>query len=392
MRNEANEATTGGMNSAIELVRLERTPRNVRRFLQVSYGMYRNDPHWVAPLQMDLEKVFSEENPFFEHAQMDLWVARCAGRDVGRIAAIEDRLFNERQEVPAAFFGFYEALEAPEISQALFATVFHWARARRFTRVLGPMNPSGNDECGLLVKGHGADPVFMMPYNPEFYADRIEAAGFRKAKDLLAFHIDLAHSPTNRLARVADRLQKRRGDVTFRPIRRRTLRADLVKVKEVYNDAWEENWGFAPMTDGEIDFMAERLKLLLLEGLVWLAETPAEPVGFLLALPDFNQAIKPLRGRLWTPALLRFLPYLLGWKRPSTVRVLVLGVKERFRNRGIEAAMLAEGLKTGARVGFKDCEASWVLEDNEKVVRVIELFGGTPYKVYRIYETRLEPS
>jgi GNAT superfamily N-acetyltransferase len=379
------------MNAAMEVVQLGRTRRDVRRFLEVSYQIYSDDPHWVAPLLFDLEKVFTKGNPFFEHAVMDLWVATRAGRDVGRIAAIEDRLFNERQPARTAFFGFYEALEAPEISEALFATVFQWARARGFTRVLGPMNPSSNDECGLLVKGHGRDPVFMMPYNPEYYAARVEASGFRKAKDLLAFHIDLAHSPTSRLARVGARLQKRQSEVTLRPIRRRTLRADLAKVKEVYNDAWEENWGFAPMTDGEIDFMADRLKLMLLEGLVWLAETPTEPVGFLLALPDFNQAMKPLRGRLLTPALFRFLPYLFGWKRPSTVRVVVLGVKERFRNRGIEAAMLAEGLKTGARAGFKDCEASWVLEENEKVRRVIELFGGTPYKVYRLYETQLEP-
>lgn len=382
------------MNSSsnLELNRLGRTPREVRRFLQVSYEVYRNDAHWVAPLMMDLEKVFTNANPFFEHATMDMWVATRDGRDVGRIAAIEDRLFNERQEVRAVFFGFYEALEDPQISEALFRRVMEWARARGFTRVLGPMNPSSNDECGLLVKGYAAEPVFMMPYNPEYYATRVEAAGFRKAKDLLAFHIDLAFSPTDRLARVADRLQKRRGEVTFRPIRRRTLRSDLAKVKEVYNDAWEDNWGFAPMTDGEIDFMAERLKLLLLEGLVWLAETPAEPVGFLLALPDFNQAIKPLRGRLWTLALFRFLPYLLGWKRPSRVRVLVLGVKERFRNRGIEAAMLAEGLKTGAQAGFTECEASWVLEENEKVRRVIELFGGSPYRVYRLYETHLNPA
>jgi GNAT superfamily N-acetyltransferase len=382
----------GEEKAEVELVRLGRTRREVRRFLAVSDAVYRDDPHWVAPLVMDLEKVFTDQNPFFEHAEMELWVATRAGRDVGRIAAIEDRLYNQRQEVPAAFFGFYEALPAPEISQALFHAVFQWARARGFTRVLGPMNPSSNDECGLLVKGYGCPPVFMMPYNPESYVAQVEAAGFRKAKDLLAFHIDLANSPTRRLARVGERLQKRQGDVTCRPIRRRTLNADLAKVKEVYNEAWEENWGFAPMTDGEIDFMADRLKMVLLEGLVWLAETPAEPVGFLLALPDFNQALKPLRGRLLSSGLFRFLPYLAGWKRPSTVRVVVLGVKERFRNRGIEAAMLAEGLKTGARVGFKDCEASWVLEENEKVRRVIELFGGTAYKTYRLYERRLDPS
>jgi GNAT superfamily N-acetyltransferase len=379
------------MSGGTQLLPIGRTRREVRRFLEVSYAIYRNDPHWVAPLMIDLEKVFTHRNPFFEHADIALWIATRHGRDVGRIAAVEDRLFNQRQAVPAAFFGFFEAIEEPDVASALFHTVFNWAHARRLPRVLGPMNPSSNDECGLLVQGHGRPPVFMMPYNPPYYADRVEAAGFRKAKDLLAFHIDLARSPIDRLARVAERFHKRNGGVSFRPIRRRTLRADLAKVKEVYNDAWEDNWGFAPMTDGEIDFMADRLKPLLLEGLVWLAETTSEPVGFLLAIPDFNQAMGPLRGRVLTLAIFRFLPYLAGWKRPSTVRVIVLGVKERFRNRGIEAAMLAEGLKTGARVGFKDCEASWVLEDNHKVRRVIELFGGTPYKTYRLYESSTDP-
>jgi GNAT superfamily N-acetyltransferase len=292
--------------------------------------------------------------------------------------------------MPTAFFGFYEALEPAVISEILFGAVLDWARERGLTRVLGPMNPSSNDECGLLVQGYDRSPVFMMPYNPPYYAERVEGMGFRKAKDLLAFSIDLGQTPIERLGRVAERLRKRQGGVTLRPVRRRTLRADLDRVKEVYNEAWEDNWGFVPMTGPEIDFMAERLKPMLLEGLVWLAETEEEPVGFLLAFPDFNEALKPLRGRLITPGIVRFLPYLLRWKTPSTVRVVVLGVKERFRNRGIEAAMLAEGLKTGARVGFKDCEASWVLEENVKVRRVIELFGGRPYKVYRLYERGTE--
>lgn len=374
------------MSASIRVEPLSRAPRDVARFLNVAYGIYREDSNWVAPLLMDLKKVFLDRNPFFEHASMQLWVAVREGRDVGRIAAIEDRSFNLRQPISSAYFGFFESIESVEVSDALFRAATRWATERGHVRLLGPMNPSSNDECGLLVEGFDREPVFMMPYNPRYYLDLVTRAGFQKSKDLIAFDIDLRQTPMQRLERVAARYAKRQSDIRFRPVRRKTLRADLAKVKEIYNEAWDDNWGFVPMTDGEIDFMAERLKPMLAEGLVWLAETEREPVGFLLAMPDFNESLKPLRGRLLSPGLFRFLPYLLRWKTPATVRVVVLGVKEGYRNRGIESVMLVEGLRTGFRLGFTGCEASWILEDNLNVRRVIELFGGTPYKTYRIYE------
>jgi GNAT superfamily N-acetyltransferase len=378
------------MSARVQVVPLSRTPRDVARFLNVSYAIYREDPKWVAPLLMDLKKVFTDRNPFFEHAEMQLWVAVHEGRDVGRIAGIEDRSFNARQPIPTAYFGFFESIESSEVSEALFQALSRWATQRRLIRIIGPMNPSGNDECGLLVQGFEFPPVFMMPYNPRYYLELMDRAGFQKSKDLVAFDIDLRKTPMQRLERVAARFAKRQSDILFRPVRRKTLRADLAKVKEIYNEAWDHNWGFVPMTDGEIDFMAERLKPMLAEGLVWLAETEQQPVGFLLAIPDFNQALKPLEGRLLSPGLFQFLPYLFRWKTPAAVRVVVLGVKEAYRNRGIESVMLVEGLKTGFRLGFTGCEASWILEDNLNVRRVIELFGGQPYKIYRIYERAIE--
>ena len=174
--------------------------------------------------------------------------------------------------------------------------------------------------------------------------------------------------------------------MTFTPVRSATLTRDLAKVKEVYNTAWQENWGFVPMTDAEIDFMASRLKPLLVEGLIWVAETPTEPVGFMLALPDYNLALKPLRGRLLTPKAARLPALLLGWKYPSRCRVITLGVKAEYRNRGLEAVMLTEGFKTGFKVGFKDAEASWILEDNVRMCRLLETFGAKVYKTYRLYE------
>ena len=384
------------MSNEIELAPVSRSSRDVARFLQVSYSIYREDPYWVAPLLMDLKKVFTEANPLFAHAKMQLWVARQGGRDVGRIAGIVDEHHNKLAEEAAAFFGFFECLEDAPVSHRLFTAVQDWAREQGLSRLLGPMNPTTNDECGLLVEGFDSSPVFMMPYNPRYYVRLIEGEGYRKAKDLLAFLIDLAglhrrsgaagHTPMERLNRIAAKVRARNPELAFRPLRRKTLAQDLAKVKEVYNAAWQDNWGFVPMTDAEVDFMAARLKPLLMEGLIWLAEAGAEPVGFLLALPDYNLALKPLAGRLLTPQVLGFLPYLLGWKRPTRTRVLTLGVKERYRSKGIESAMLIEGLKVGFDAGVTESEASWILEDNVMMCRVLEAIGGRVYKRYRIYE------
>ena len=374
------------LKTNIEMVPLSRGAKDVDRFLKVSYDIYRDDPLWVAPLLMDLKLVFTDANPLFEHAQMQLWVARRDGRDVGRIAAILDRNYNDTQKTNAAFFGFFECINDKTVSHPLFEAALRWAREKGASTILGPMNPTTNDECGLLVDGFDSSPVFMMTYNPRYYADLIAAEGFVKTKDLLAYFFDLVNTPRARFERLASKFQKREPDIKIVPIRKANLEAALTKVKEVYNAAWQANWGFVPMSNAEVDFMAKRLKELLTEGLAYVAENAQEPVGFLLALPDFNEAFKPLKGRLLTPQILRFIPYLLHWKTPDIVRVITLGVKNGYRGRGIEAAMLAEGLRTGFKMGFKHVEASWILEDNTAVQRVIELFGGQAYKTYRVYE------
>jgi len=374
------------MNNNLEVVPLSLGSGDVMRFLKLSYGIYESDPHWVAPLLMDLKKVFTKANPLFEHAEMQLWMARQNGQDVGRIAGVVDHNHNRAANDQAAFFGFFECLNEATVSQRLFETVADWARQKGLKRLLGPMNPTTNDECGLLVDGFDSPPVIMMTYNPRYYVKLVEAEGFRKAKDLLAFHMDLAKIPMDRLGRIAAKIKQRNPNLSFRPVLRKTLEQDLGKIKEVYNAAWQQNWGFVPMTDAEVDFMAARLKPLLMEGLIWLTEAGNEPVGFLLALPDYNLALQPLRGRLLTPKLLGFIPYVLGWKHLPRTRVITLGVKEHYRARGLESAMLIEGLKVGINAGVTESEASWILEDNVMMCRVLEAIGGRVYKTYRIYE------
>lgn len=374
------------MSQPAEIIPLARTKANVRRFLRVPYALYENDPNWVAPLLMDVEKVFTDENPLFEHAEMQLWVARREGRDVGRIAGILECLHNDTHEDQAVFFGFFECINDRDVANRLFGVVAEWAQAKGMKRMLGPANPTTNDECGLLVDGFDSSPVFMMTYNPRYYADLVESGGFTKAKDLLAYDFDLRNTPMSRFERIWSKFQKREPEIRIEPVLKKTLESQLTQIQRVYNEAWEKNWGFVPMTDAEIQFMAARLKPLLVEGLTQIALQGDEPVGFLLASSDFNEGFKPLKGRLLSPGLLKALPYLLQWKVPQYCRVLTLGVKASHRGRGIEAAMLTHGLRTGFGLGFKRVESSWILEDNTAVQRVIQLFGGEVYKRYRLYE------
>jgi hypothetical protein len=372
--------------SGVTIKEVPESSRAIRNFLKFSYRIYPEDSPWVAPLIFDLQKVFARQNPLFEHAEMKLWMAYKDGQPVGRISGLVDRAYCKTFTEPAAFFGFFECFDDPEVAKALVNAVNEWALGKGMKKVIGPMNPTSNDECGLLVEGFEFSPAFMMPYNPAYYPALLENCGFKKAKDLLAYFFDLKVIPIDRLARIAEKVKARNPELTFRPIRKKTLEADLGQVKQIYNEAWQDNWGFVPMTDPEINFMAERLKPLLMEGLVWLVEKGPEPVGFLLALPDFNVPMKAMRGRLLTPKIIPFVAHVLGWKRPPGTRVLTLGVKTGYRSRGLESTMLIEGLKVGIGAGFTVSEASWILEDNTAMSRVIEAIGGRIQKRYRIYE------
>lgn len=373
------------MSDSLQIIELPRTVRGVSRFLRLPYEIYRDDPHWVAPLTADLKKVFFDTNPLFEHAEMRLWVAIRNGRDVGRIAGILDRNHLQAHKDGAAFWGFFESVNEQAVSDALFAVVADWARQRNCQSLLGPMNPTSNDECGLLVDGFDSPPVIMMTYNPRYYVDLVERAGFAKAKDLLAYRFDVNPKPLERLTKIANGLARRNPDIKITKIRKKHLKQDLEKVKAVYNAAWEDNWGFVPMTDSELSFMADRLRPVLLEDFALIAEDKGVPVGFMLCLPDLNEAIKPMRGKLLTPKIWGLLQMLMGRRVPRFARVVTLGLLKSHRQRGIDAMFFAHCLEYGVRYGVKECEVSWMLEDNVMVLRPVEVFGGSRYKTYRLY-------
>ena len=374
------------MSTPIQIIELARTGRELSRFLQVPYPIYGDDPNWVAPLLVDLRKVFLDTNPLFAHAEMRLWVATRDGRDVGRIAGIVDRNHLTRHQDGAAFWGFFESVDDRAVAAALFDRAATWAREHGCRKLLGPMNPTTNDECGLLVDGFDRPPVVMMTYNPRYYVPLVEGCGFAKAKDLLAYHLHVDPKPMARLTKIADGLARRNPDIQITRIRKKTLKSDLVKVRAVYNAAWEDNWGFDPMTDAELDFMGERLKPLLVEDAALLAEDKGEPVAFMLSLPDYNEALRPMRGRLLTPKVWGLARMLMGWRKPRMARVVTLGIVKTHRQRGIDAMLFAQSLKAALDLGVSECEVSWMLEDNLMVLRPIEVFDGSRYKTYRLYE------
>ena len=381
-------------DAAVSVEPVGRSKKDLGRFFDVADRVYAQDPYWVAPLRDDLAKVLSDSNPFFQHGEMQLFVARRNGRDAGRIAAILDHNHNAFHGEKTGFFGYFESENDPAVSGPLFDAVGTWVRERGMKTLRGPANPTLNDEAGLLVDGFDSSPVLMMTYNPRYYVALVERAGFRKAKDLLACWFPIKADPLARLTKLAQRIARRETDVVVRKISKKSLAADLPRIREVYNEAWEKNWGFVPMTSEEMEFMAKRLKPLVDEDFLFLAEArrpdgSLEPVAFMLTLPDYNVAMKPLRGRLLPFGWLRFL-----WDRRKirTIRVVTLGIKKEWRLRGIQAVMFERGLHTALGRGYTGCEMSWLLEDNEAVLRAADLWGGKVYKTYRMYDRPVGPA
>ena len=359
--------------------------KELARFIRLPHDIYGEDPHWVAPLTSDERtRLTPGKNPYFDHAEAAYFMARQNGTDLGRIAATIDRNHDDFHGERQVAFGFFEA-RSPEAAQALLAAAEHWGRERGASVIRGPMNFTTNDDCGLLVHGFEEPPTILMPYNPPAYAAWVEGAGLRKVKDLFAFKVPIPETPAEQIARIAVKVRDR-FRVRVRPINMKRFDEELGRVKQIYNSAWDRNWGFVPMTDSEIDHMAKQLKPAIVPELTLFAEIDGEAVGFSLTLPDVNVALKPLRGRLFPLGIVRLL---LALPKIRTLRLMALGVKAGFRRRGIDAALVHQtSLITRAR-GYSWCEVGWTLEDNDLINRLIGVVGGQHYKTYRIYERSL---
>ncbi len=365
--------------------------REFRRFLDLPYRIYEGDPNWVAPLLRDVKVMFDrKKHPFHEHSEVQPFVAVRDGETVGRIAAIHNRNHVKYHDELVGFFGFFECVDEQKVANALLNTAADWLRERGLETIRGPASFSTNEMAALLVDGFNRPPAIMMPYNPEYYEDLIANAGFRSAMDMVAYYLDNNHPPEY-LLRLEERLAKRAG-VSLRTLRKEDFSAELDRVLYVYNKAWEKNWGFVPMTDAEIRFMAHELKVAVMkdpEQVIFVENSEGEPVGFALWLKDYNQALIEARGRLFPFGLLKVL------RRSKTIdmcRVLTLGLVEEYRHKGIDNLLYLRIFREGAAKGMTAGEFGWILEHNWAMRKPLEKLGSKVYKRYRMYDRDLNPS
>ncbi len=361
--------------------------KGMDEFIRCPWKVYRGNPNWVPPLISEMRFLFSDKNPFFRHAEAAYFLARKGGDVVGRIAAIIDRNHINVHNEQAGFFGFFECLPDPAAAAGLLDAASAWLRERDIEIMRGPMNPSTNDECGFLLEGFDSPPMIMMTYTPPYYLDYMERCGLTKSKDLYAYLSLIAEvTAGGRLEKLASGVRNRVPGLTARPADMKNFQHELAVVKDIYNSAWSHNWGFVPMTDEEIESMAKRLKPLIVPELLIMAEVHGDPAAFFMGVPDYNQVLKRINGRLGPIGILKFLWYS---RRISDLRVLTVGVKEEYRKKGIEGLLYLESFKAAMKRGYRRAEMSWVLEDNVLMQRGCELMGGRLYKKYRIYEKRL---
>jgi hypothetical protein len=359
--------------------------KDLHRFVVLPWKIYRGDPNWVPPLIGDTKNMLRPaKHPFFHHAEVALFLARRRGEWVGRIAALINHNHNSFSEEKTGFFGFFESIDDAAVSGALLETAARWCVERGMDRLRGPANFSTNEECAMLVDGFDSPPCVMMPYNPPYYPTLLERAGFVKAKDLVAFHLKSETIP-DRLIRFGEEIAKREN-VTVRSMDMKHFREEVDRVRFVYNQAWERNWGFVPMTDEEIDHMAKSLKPVVDKDLIIFIEKDGSPIGFTMALPDVNQALHHANGRLFPFGLLKILYYA---RKIRKLRVLTLGILKEHRGKGLDVLLYLQLFRNGFKRNYNEGEFSWVLEDNAVMRRPLERIGSKVYKTYRFYEKPL---
>ena len=366
----------------IEVVAVN-SKRALNEFVELPFSLYRNQPHWVPPLRIAVKELLDrEKHPFYANAQAEFFLARKAGQVVGRVAAILDRNHNRFHDEEAGFFGFFECIDDGEVARALLEQARAWVFDRGAKFLRGPVNPSTNYECGMLIEGFDSPPMVMMTYNHRYYPALMNQVGLAKAKDLLAYVSHADTITTKKIERVADRALSTNG-VKVRPINMKDFENEVGRVWDVYGAAWARNWGFVPMSREEFFQMGKEMKMILKPELVLIGEVGHRVVGFALALPDVNQALKTAKGSLFPTGLLKILYHQRLIKR---VRVLALGVVEEYRTTGLAAGFYATLVKNARKLGFGDTEMSWILEDNVLMNRSLEAMGAKRYKTYRIYD------
>jgi hypothetical protein len=369
-------------------IRVVSSKKDLMKFIKLPWKIYKDDPHWVPPLIIDRKNLLNKKkNPFFSHAEMEMFLAYKDNELVGRIAAITNENHNKFHEDNTGFFGFFESIDDNDVAQALFSEVEKWLRKKGKDSLIGPMNPSTNDEVGVLVEGFKTPPYVMMCHSPKYYDQLIKSQDYEKAKDLYDWILDIREmNIPEKIVRLAE-LSRKKYDLTIRNIDMKHLNRDVKYIREIYNDAWSKNWGFVPFTDEEIDHLGKDLKQIVIEEFVLIAFKDDRPIGFLLCIPNINEILINIpNGRLLPTGLFKLL---FGMKNIKTVRTITLGIVRDYQHIGLGTILYTENILRAQRRNLYGGEMSWILEDNEAMNRPIQLLGSKLYKKYRVYQKKL---
>jgi hypothetical protein len=365
----------------------------LKRFVKVPFALHRDRPQWVAPLIFErMEFLNPKKNPWFEHGEAELLIAERDGEAVGRISAHIDHRWDTYQGGSDAMFGFFESADDPEVAATLLGAATEWARGKGRSRILGPMDFTTNDEIGILIDGFDRRPMILEPWHPPHYRELIEAEGFGKTMDVQMWELQFGDLKEGErfdpsIHAAAEKALHDEG-IAIRNMSKRDMAGEVRRFMDVYNEAWGDNWGFVPITDAEVEFQAKNLKQVIDEDWAFMAEKDGEVVGAALTLPDINQVLAKLNGRLLPFGWLRFL---LGKGKVDQLRVFALGVKHDYRHSGVAAGLYLKHLETAAAPGkIEGGEMGWILESNGPMNRAMEGMGGKVVKKYRLYEKALE--
>ncbi len=357
---------------------------DLRRFINFQWEIYKNDPYWVPPLIMERKKLLSKtKNPFFKQAEAEYFLAERDGKLVGRIAAIKNDVHLEHHKDNNGFFGFFECINDQQVANALFNAAKNWLQDKGLKGMLGPANPSSNDEWGMLYEGFDDSPRLMMTYNPKYYIDLCENYGMAKAKDLYAYKLENHKVTSSEKLKRVQQLARERYKLNISQLDMKNFKAELEKVKYVYNKAWAPNWGFIPMYDEQIDAMAEDMKPLIEPSLVLFGEIEGKLVGFALVVLDYNEIFKNMNGRLLP---FNFIKLFTQKKKIKWARIITLGIIPEFQKKGLDSVFYWEIVQRAQKLGIILGEASWILEDNDMMNRGANVMGGDKYKTYRIWK------
>jgi GNAT superfamily N-acetyltransferase len=374
--------------AAVEIIEVESAGR-LNDFIELPNRLYRDDPNYVTPFKSERLEFFDrDKNPFYRAAKTRLFLAARTGELVGRIATCVNFAHNEYHEEQTGFFGFFDCVDDFEVASTLLKTAMIELKREGMERMRGPTDFSTNHECGFLVEGFDSPPVVMMTYNQPYLPRLAEKFGLKKAMDLLAYKLTQDDPIPERVVKVIEKLRKR-ARITVRNLNMSDFEGEVQRIRQIYNEAWEDNWGFVPMTEAEFNHLAKGLKQIVEPELIFIAEHEGRPVAFLMAVPDINQALIHLKGKLMPTGLFKLLWHTKISNKIDGIRVITLGVVPEFRKRGLDSILYVDIYNRGVERGYQWAELSWILETNDLMRSAIEQMGADLYKRYRIVEMPL---